>query len=111
MAAFEAAAQKLLARTRGQESPRGCVEAVRAAFTLPFEEGLNRERELFQSLVSGEQSQALRHVFFGEREVQRVPGVPADTKPLPVERTGASGGGSTGRGRRAGRARARAPRA
>ena len=49
-------------------------------------EGMERERELFQSLVSGEQSKALRHVFFGEREAQRVPGVPADTQPLPVER-------------------------
>ena len=98
MAAFDAAAQKLLARSRGQESPRGCVEAVRAAFTLPFEEGLKRERDLFQSLVSGEQSQALRHVFFGEREVQRVPGVPADTKPLPVERLVVIGGGTMGGG-------------
>jgi 3-hydroxyacyl-CoA dehydrogenase len=98
MAAFDAAAQKLLARSRGQESPRGCVEAVRAAFTMPFEEGLKRERELFQSLVSGEQSQALRHVFFGEREVQRVPGVPADTKPLPVERVVVIGGGTMGGG-------------
>ncbi len=97
-AAFDAAAQKLLARSRGQESPKGCVEAVRAAFTLPFEEGLKRERELFQSLVSGEQSQALRHVFFGEREVQRVPGVPADTKPLPVERLVVIGGGTMGGG-------------
>jgi 3-hydroxyacyl-CoA dehydrogenase len=98
MAAFDAAAQKLLARSRGQESPKGCVEAVRAAFTLPFEEGLRRERELFQTLVSGEQSQALRHVFFGEREVQRVPGVPAETKPLPVRRIVVIGGGTMGGG-------------
>jgi 3-hydroxyacyl-CoA dehydrogenase len=98
MAAFDAAAQKLLARNRGQESPKGCVEAVRAAFTLPFEEGLKRERELFQSLVSGEQSKALRHVFFGEREAQRVPAVPADTKPLPVQRLVVIGGGTMGGG-------------
>ncbi|MBD0275146.1 MAG: enoyl-CoA hydratase/isomerase family protein, partial [Acetobacteraceae bacterium] len=98
MAAFDAAAQKLLARSRGQESPKGCVEAVRAAFTLPFGEGLKRERELFQTLVSGEQSKALRHVFFGEREAQRVPGVPADTKPLPVQRLVVIGGGTMGGG-------------
>ena len=98
MAAFDAAAQKLLARSRGQESPRGCVEAVRAAFAMPFEEGLQRERELFQTLVSGEQSQALRHVFFGEREAQRVPGVPADTKPLPVRKLVVIGGGTMGGG-------------
>jgi 3-hydroxyacyl-CoA dehydrogenase len=98
MAAFDDAAKKLLARSRGQESPKGCVEAVRAAFTLPFEDGLKRERELFQSLVSGEQSKALRHVFFGEREAQRVPGVPADTKPLPVQKLVVIGGGTMGGG-------------
>ncbi|MFC7538911.1 hypothetical protein ACFQU2_04765 [Siccirubricoccus deserti] len=46
---------------------------MRAAFTMPFDDGLNVEREQFQRLVAGEQSQALRHIFFGEREAQRVP--------------------------------------
>jgi 3-hydroxyacyl-CoA dehydrogenase len=98
MAAFDEAAKKLLARSRGQESPRGCVEAVRAAFTKPFDEGLQVEREQFQKLVSGEQSHALRHVFFGEREVARIPGMPADVKPLPVQKLVVIGGGTMGGG-------------
>jgi len=98
MAAFDEAAKKLLARSRGQESPKGCVEAVRAAFTMPFEEGLNVERAQFQRLVAGEQSQALRHVFFGEREAQRVPDMPADAKPLPVKKVVVIGAGTMGGG-------------
>ena len=98
MAAFDEAAKKLLARSRGQESPKGCVESVRAAFTKPFDEGLNVEREQFQRLVQGEQSQALRHIFFGEREVARVPDVPEGTKPLPVKRLVVIGGGTMGGG-------------
>jgi 3-hydroxyacyl-CoA dehydrogenase len=98
MAAFDAAAAALLRRARGQESPKGCVEAVRAAVTLPFEEGLAKERELFSTLVAGEQSKALRHVFFGEREAQRVPDMPADTKPLPVARALVLGAGTMGGG-------------
>ncbi|WP_135469166.1 3-hydroxyacyl-CoA dehydrogenase NAD-binding domain-containing protein [Crenalkalicoccus roseus] len=98
MAAFDEAARKLLARSRGQESPKGCVEAVRAAFTMPFEEGLNVEREQFQRLVAGEQSQALRHIFFGEREVARVPDVPEGTKPLPVRKLVVIGCGTMGGG-------------
>jgi 3-hydroxyacyl-CoA dehydrogenase len=98
MAAFDEAARKLLARSRGQESPKGCVEAVRAAFTLPFEEGLNVEREQFQRLVAGEQSQALRHIFFGEREVARVPDVPEGTRPLPVHKLVVIGCGTMGGG-------------
>jgi 3-hydroxyacyl-CoA dehydrogenase len=98
MAAFDAAAGALLKRARGQESPKGCVEAVRASFTMPFEEGLQKERDLFASLVAGEQSKALRHIFFGEREAQRVPGLPADTQVLPVGKLVVIGGGTMGGG-------------
>ncbi len=98
MAAFDEAAKKLLARSRGQESPKGCVESVRAAFTMPFEEGLNVERETFARLVAGEQSKALRHIFFGEREVARIPDVPEGTPPLPVKKLVVIGGGTMGGG-------------
>jgi 3-hydroxyacyl-CoA dehydrogenase len=97
-AQFDEAAKKLTARSRGQESPLGCVAAVRAAFTMPFEDGLNVEREQFTRLVQGEQSQALRHIFFGEREAQRIPDLPADAKPLPVNRLVVIGGGTMGGG-------------
>ncbi len=98
MAAFDDAAKKLLARSRGQESPRGCVAAVRAAFTLPFDDGLQVERDQFGQLVQGEQSHALRHIFFGEREVARIPGMPADVKPLAVNKLVVIGGGTMGGG-------------
>ncbi|MCX8132833.1 MAG: 3-hydroxyacyl-CoA dehydrogenase NAD-binding domain-containing protein [Roseococcus sp.] len=98
LAAFDALAASLLKRTRGQESPKGCVAAVRAALTSSFEDGLNTEREIFQKLVNGEQSLALRHVFFGEREAQRVPGMPADIRPLPVGKAVVIGAGTMGGG-------------
>ncbi|TCH98787.1 3-hydroxyacyl-CoA dehydrogenase [Roseococcus sp. SYP-B2431] len=98
MAAFDAAAAALLKRTRGQESPKGCVTAVRAALTHSFDEGLVIEREQFTRLVAGEQSQALRHVFFGEREAQRIPGMPEGTKSLPVKNAVVIGGGTMGGG-------------
>ena len=97
-AAYDAVIAGLLKRTRGQESPKGCAEAVRASFTLPFEKGLEKERDLFQTLVSGEQSKALRHIFFGEREVLRIPGMPADAKSLPVSNLVVIGGGTMGGG-------------
>ncbi|MCW8085165.1 3-hydroxyacyl-CoA dehydrogenase NAD-binding domain-containing protein [Sabulicella glaciei] len=98
MAAFDAAAAGLLKRSRGQESPKGCAAAVRAAMTMPFEEGLNVEREQFQRLVSGEQSHALRHIFFGERETARIPGMPEGTQPLPVKKAVVIGAGTMGGG-------------
>ncbi|HEV7455458.1 MAG TPA: 3-hydroxyacyl-CoA dehydrogenase NAD-binding domain-containing protein [Roseococcus sp.] len=98
LAAFDALAASLLKRTRGQESPKGCAQAVRAALTGSFEDGLITEREIFQKLVAGEQSFALRHIFFGEREAARVPDMPADTHPLPVKRAVVIGGGTMGGG-------------
>lgn len=98
MAALDAAAAALLKRSRGQESPKGCVEAVKAAVTLPFEQGLQKERDMFATLVAGEQSKALRHIFFGEREAQRVPDLPVDTKPLDVKKLVVIGGGTMGGG-------------
>jgi len=98
MAAFDAAAAALLKRARGQESPKGCVAAVRAALTAPFDDGLLVERQQFTRLVEGEQSFALRHIFFGEREAQRVPDMPADTQPLPVKNTVVIGAGTMGGG-------------
>ncbi len=98
MAAFDEAAKKLLARSRGQESPKGCADCVRAAFTLPFEEGLQVERDTLARLVAGEQSKALRHILFGEREVARIPDVPEGTAPLPVKKLVVIGGGTMGGG-------------
>jgi len=72
-------------RWRGFLSPFRCIEAVRAAVELPFDQGLLRERELFRELVASAESKAQRHVFFGEREVAKVPGLPEDTPTRPVK--------------------------
>ena len=71
---FEAAAAELTKRARGLRAPRACVEAVRAALDLPFDEGLARERALFEELVAGDQSKAQRHLFFAEREAAKIAG-------------------------------------
>lgn len=98
LAAFDALAATLLKRSRGQDSPKGCAKAVRAALTMSFEDGLQLERELFQKLVNGEQSQALRHVFFAEREAARVPAMPPDVHPDIVGRAVVIGAGTMGGG-------------
>lgn len=76
LASYEAG---IALRWRGFLAPFRCIEAVRAAVELPFDEGLLRERELFRELVGSAESKAQRHVFFGEREVAKVPGLAEDT--------------------------------
>ena len=91
-------AEPLLKRARGQRAPQACVEAVRAAVEQPFDKGLETERRLFMELVGGEQSKAQRHVFFAEREAQKVPDMTAGVKPRAVERAVVIGAGTMGGG-------------
>jgi len=96
-AAIDKAMTAVKARARGQMSPVRAAEAVVAAATLPFEAGLAMERATFLDLVGSDQAKALRHAFFAEREVQRVPhldGVAA----RPVTQVGVIGAGTMGAG-------------
>ncbi len=85
-------------RARGQESPLRSIEAVEAAVNLPFDQGLKREREIFEELVASTQSRALIHAFFAEREAMNIPDIPADTATRPVKRAAVIGAGTMGGG-------------
>jgi 3-hydroxyacyl-CoA dehydrogenase len=95
---FADAAETLTQRLRGRDAPVACVEAVRNAIILPFEEGLKREGELFRQLVTGDQSKAQRHIFFAEREAAKVPDMPEAAKPRPVTSGAVVGAGTMGGG-------------
>jgi 3-hydroxyacyl-CoA dehydrogenase len=97
LAAFDAAASGVAKRARGMEAPPATAEAVRASLTEPFEQGLATERRLFERLVQGEQSQALRHSFFAEREAQKVAGLEG-IEARPVARAAVIGAGTMGGG-------------
>src|SRR2546422_8193841 len=72
--------RKSVARaTRGFRAPENIIKAVEAAVSLPFEQGLKRERELFGELLTSPESKAPRYFFFAEREAAKIPDVPADT--------------------------------
>ena len=73
------------------------IDAVQAAIELPFERGWARELRLFMELVQSAPSAALRHVFFAERELAKVPGLPK-TEPLEIKSAGVIGAGTMGTG-------------
>jgi 3-hydroxyacyl-CoA dehydrogenase len=85
-------------KARGLVAPLKAIEAVEAAAALPFAEGCKRERELFWECLFSDQSKALIHVFFAEREVGRVPGITKDTPRLPISRAAVVGAGTMGGG-------------
>jgi 3-hydroxyacyl-CoA dehydrogenase len=97
--AFFQSARNTVDATAGQfPAPRKCVDAVAAAVTMSFDEGMRHERRLFLELMATPESRALRHAFFAERAVRRVSGVP-DTTPLrPIGRVAIVGAGTMGSG-------------
>ena len=95
---FEGARAQFAKRARGQIAPLKMLEAVEAATSMSFEDGLARERELFVELMKGSQSAAMRHLFFAEREAARIKGLSRDIEKRPVESVGIIGGGTMGGG-------------
>ena len=83
---------------RGFKAPENIIKAVEAAVALPFDQGIEREHELFQDLEHSRESAAQRHVFFAERETSKIPDVPASTPILPVKAVGVIGAGTMGGG-------------
>ena len=73
------------------------IDAVEAAVELPFEFGIAREARLFEELARSAPSFALRHVFFAERELAKIPGLPA-AEPLTIKKAGVIGAGTMGTG-------------
>jgi 3-hydroxyacyl-CoA dehydrogenase len=97
-ALFTAARETARKRQRGMLAPLAAIDAVEAATKLPFDEGCRLERKLFMECLLSDQSKALIHVFFGEREVAKIPDVPKDTPTIPVNRAAVVGAGTMGGG-------------
>ena len=93
-AAREAAAKKY----RGLKAPQAAIDAIEAAAKMPFAEGCLEEQRLFMECLFSEQSKALIHVFFSEREVRKIPDISDGTPSIPVESAAVIGGGTMGAG-------------
>ena len=83
---------------RGFKAPENIVRAIEAAVALPFDQGIARERALFEELESSIESQAQRYAFFAERNTSKIPDVPPATRTLEVNTVGVVGAGTMGGG-------------
>ena len=97
-AVFDAFRATLAKRARGQIAPQAIVDCVEAATNMAFPDGLAFEREQFMTLMTGEQSAALRHFFFAERQAARIDGLAKDTPTRDINSVGIIGGGTMGGG-------------
>jgi 3-hydroxyacyl-CoA dehydrogenase len=94
---FEAARAQAK-KARGLMAPQAAIEAVEAATKLSFDEGVARERELFNQCLHSDQSKAMIHVFFGEREVAKIPGIGRDVQQIEIKKAAIIGAGTMGGG-------------
>jgi len=95
---FAAAREKARTKQRNLLAPLAAIDAVEAATRMPFEEGSKFEREQFTRCLFSDQSKALIHVFFGEREVAKIPDIPKETPVIPVKSVAVVGAGTMGGG-------------
>jgi 3-hydroxyacyl-CoA dehydrogenase len=95
---FAKVREQVAKESRGYPAPLEIVACAEAAATLPFDEGRKVERERFQGLVNTNESKALRHMFFAERQTTKIPGVPEDAQVRPVGKAAVIGAGTMGGG-------------
>jgi 3-hydroxyacyl-CoA dehydrogenase len=88
----------LARRYRGQTAPQQIVSCVEAALALPMDEGLKKERELFNACMASSQSAALRHMFFAERACAKIKDLPKETPVRAIQTVGIVGAGTMGGG-------------
>src|SRR5205823_5150712 len=84
--------------SRGYPAPLEIVACVEAAVTKPFDEGRKFERDRFAHLVTTNESKALRHAFFAERQTSKIPDVPEDTPARAIKKAAVIGAGTMGGG-------------
>jgi 3-hydroxyacyl-CoA dehydrogenase len=95
---FDEYRKSIARQTRGFYSPERCIQCVEAAVNLPFDEGLQRERELFFECKDTTHSKAQRHLFFAERAVSKIPDIGKDTPRRPIAKVAVLGAGTMGGG-------------
>ncbi|MBI1876357.1 MAG: enoyl-CoA hydratase/isomerase family protein [Acidobacteria bacterium] len=98
VASCERTRAALTKAARGSPAPSAAVDAIQAGIEHGFEIGSRRERELFADCVVSVESRAMRHLFFAEREVAKIPDVPKDTPTRNIRRAAVVGAGTMGGG-------------
>jgi 3-hydroxyacyl-CoA dehydrogenase len=95
---FQFARNMVKGMARNFPAPAKCVDAVQAALTRKFDDGMAYEREIFTALMFTPESKALRHAFFAERAASKIADVPEDTPQRAIAKVAVIGAGTMGGG-------------
>lgn len=95
---FETIRKAHARKQRGFEAWEKAIESVKNAVDLPFDDGMEKEREMFMALLASTQSKAQRYVFFAERQAAKIADIGPDVQTKPVKSVGVIGAGTMGGG-------------
>jgi 3-hydroxyacyl-CoA dehydrogenase len=91
------ASQKALKLGKNRPNVHQAIEMITNAMSLPIDQGLAIEREVFQGLRVTTEAKALRHQFFAERKLFKALS-PDEQKPKTIEQIAVIGAGTMGSG-------------
>lgn len=95
---FNKARKKVQKMMRNRIAPVEVINSVEAGINAAtFEEGLQAETECLTICANSPLRAALVHVYFAEREAQKVPSSLRDAQSLPIQQVGIVGSGKMGR--------------
>jgi 3-hydroxyacyl-CoA dehydrogenase len=95
---FQFARNMVGAMAKNYPAPLKCIEAVEAAATKKFEEGMATERQIFINLMMTSESRALRHLFLGERAASKIPDIDSSVQQREIKSVAIIGAGTMGGG-------------
>lgn len=95
---FDKTRKAIARKTRGLISPEKIIQCVEVSTRVDFDEGCRFERESFLECKNSTQSDGLRHAFFAERAVSKVPGIDKDTTVRDISSVAVLGAGTMGAG-------------
>ena len=91
------ASQKALKAGKNRPNIQLAIEMISNTMTMPIDQGLAIERDVFQALRVGVEAKALRHQFFAERKLFKALGS-NELKPKSLENIAVIGAGTMGSG-------------
>ena len=95
---FQFARNMVGAMSKNYPAPMKCIEAVEAAATKKFEDGMATERQIFINLMMTSESRALRHLFLGERAASKIPDIDSSIQARDITSVAIIGAGTMGGG-------------
>lgn len=88
--------EKIDKQWRGYYSPQKIIDCVEACLRMPYDEAVELERKLFNECKASSHSNALRRLFFSERQVGKVQDLPRNTPVREINSVAVVGTGTMG---------------